>query len=101
MTTEPLADRCVAPFFRDHGLWPVTLVLVAHAVLGIALSLLEAWRTPNGWNLGALAVLGTGTAACLGHDLARRRFGVASRALAFCWAVGALAAWGAARSGLY
>jgi hypothetical protein len=98
---EPLVDRCVAPFFRDHALWPVALVLVAHVALGVAISLLEVWRDPGGFGLGALALLGAGSVACFARDLVERRLGVTSRALALCWALGALAAWGAARSGLY
>jgi hypothetical protein len=101
MTSEPLADRCVAPFVRDRGLWPVTLVLVAHAVLGLAIALLDVWRAPSGWSLGALSLVGAGSVTCFGRDLVERRFGLASRALALCWALGALGAWGVARSGLY
>jgi len=101
MPTEPLVDRCVAPFFRDRGLWPVTLVLVAHAVLGAALSLVEVWRAPSGWSLTALAILGTGSVACFARDLVEQRFGLTSRVLSLCWALGALSAWGVARSGLY
>ena len=101
MASEPLVDRCVAPFVRDRGLWPVTLVLVAHAGLGGALSLVEVWRAPSGWSLSALALLGAGSTACFARDLVERRFGLASRALALCWVLGALGAWAVARSGLY
>jgi len=101
MPGEPLVDRCVAPFVRDPGLWPVTLVLAAHAVLGIAVALLEVWRGPGAFGLAALALLGAGSIACFAHDWAQRRLGLASRALALCWAFGALAAWGLARSGVY
>jgi hypothetical protein len=101
MTAETLPDRALAPFVRDRGLWPVTLVLFAHAVLGVALSLVEVWRAPNGWSLTALSLFGAGSVASFGHDLVERRFGVTSRALALCWGLGALAAWVVARSGLY
>lgn len=101
MASEPLVDRCVAPFVRDLGLWPVTLVLLLHAALGVAIALADVWRAPSGWTLGALTLLGGASVTCFGRDLVERRFGLASRALALCWALGALGAWGAARSGLY
>jgi hypothetical protein len=101
MPGEPLVDRCVAPFVRDPGLWPVTFVLLAHAVLGIAVALVEVSRSPRGFGLAALALVGAGSVACIARDAVRRRLGLASRALALSWALGALAAWGLARTGLY
>jgi hypothetical protein len=67
----------------------------------VAIPLLEVWREPGRFGLAALALLGAASVACFARDLVARRFGVTSRALALCWALGALAAWAAARSGLY
>ena len=101
MPTEFLADRALAPFFRDRALWPVTLVLAAHAVLGLALVLVDVRRSPGGFSLGALALVGAATVSSVARDLARGRFGLASRALAGCWLLAALSTWVVERTGLY
>lgn len=50
-------ERFVAPFFEEPTLWPVLLVLAAHAFLGGAVLLAFALRDRNPFALGALALL--------------------------------------------
>lgn len=96
-----LADRAIAPYFREPALWPVAIVLIAHGILGIGVALLDAIRSGMGYGLVALVLVGAGTGYAVVSDLRRRRLGVASRALLACWVLGALAAWGADRYGWY
>ena len=96
-----LADRAIAPYFREPMLWPVAIVLVAHGVLGIGVALLEALRNGVGFGLVALVLVGFATAWALLRDARRRRFGATCITLATCWTLGALAAWAADHYGLY
>jgi hypothetical protein len=50
----PFAERWIAPFFREPMLWPVGIVLIAHAVAFLAPVLLFSVRDRK---LGALAAL--------------------------------------------
>ena len=94
-------ERALAPFFRDMGLWPVTLVVVAHGILAVAVLLLAVVRGPGGFAIAGFTVLVLASLAALGHDLARRRLGALGATVLLCWIAGALAAWGADRTGLY
>jgi hypothetical protein len=96
-----LADRAIAPYFREPALWPVAIVLIAHVILGIGVALLDALRSGMGYGLVALVLIGAGTAAALASDLRRRRLGIAAGALLACWVLGAAAAWAADRYGIY
>jgi len=96
-----LADRAIAPYFREPGLWPVTIVLLAHGVLGVGVALLDAIRGGMGYGLIALVLVGACTGWALARDAWRRRFGLTSGSLIFCWALGSLCAWAADHYGLY
>lgn len=98
---DSAVERAVAPFFRDGGLLPVTLVVVAHAVLAIALLLLDALRSPGAFSLAALAAVAAGSLAIVGRGLRRRRLGPLGATILASWVLGALAAWAVGRSGLY
>jgi hypothetical protein len=96
-----LADRAIAPYFREPALWPVAIVLVAHGVLGIGVALLEALRNGMGFGLVALVLVGCATAWAVVHDARRRRLGATCITLVTCWTLGALSAWAADHYGLY
>jgi len=95
------AERALAPFFRDMGLWPVTLVVIAHLVLAIAVLLLELQRGPGGFAIAGFGVIVLTSLAALGHDAARRRLGALGVTVLGSWIAGAFAAWAAHRWGLY
>lgn len=96
-----LADRIIAPYFQEPGLWPVLFVLLAHGVLGIGVALLDALRGGLGYGLVALVLVGAGTVWAFVRDLRRRRFGLTCRSLSICWVLGAASAWAADHYGLY
>jgi hypothetical protein len=96
-----VVERAVAPFFRDSGLYPVTAVVVAHVVLAIAVLLLDVVRTPGPFSIAALGALALATLEVARRGLARRRLGPLGATLLASWLLGALAAWGADRAGLY
>lgn len=97
----PLVDRVIAPYFRDSALWPVTLVLLAHAVLGIGLAAVDAWRSGMGYGLVSIVGLAAASLVSWLRDLRRRRFGLTSRTLLGCWIVGLACAFAADRYALY
>ncbi len=87
----------IETFFEDPGLWPVTLVVLAHAVLGGALLVLGAVRARSPLQIAALLLI-----LAMAIDVARRR---ARPHAAFAWMAGVLvlsviAAWLGDRSGL-
>ena len=94
-------ERALAPFYRDMGLWPVTIVVVAHLVLAVAVLLLELARGAGGFALTGFAVLVVASVSALGHDVARRRLGALGATVLGSWIAGAVAAWAADRWGLY
>ena len=96
-----LADRIVAPYFRESALWPVTIVLLAHGALGVGVALLDAVRDGMGFGLVVLVMVGAGTATAFAHDLRRRSIGLTSGSLTTCWVLGALCAWAADHYGFY
>lgn len=98
---ELAVERWVAPFFADSGLWPVTAVVIAHGILGVAVLLLEVLRSPGPWSVAAFAGLALASLELLRRTLRRRRLGALGWTLLATWALGALVAWGADRLGLY
>jgi len=77
---------------RDPGLWPVTLVLLAHLVLGIAIAMLDAWRNGFGYGAVALGLIGASSLASWWRDARQRRFGPTSWTLLGCGVLGAACA---------
>ena len=94
-------ERALAPFFRDMGLWPVTVVVVAHLILAVAVLLLELARGPGGFAIVGFAVVALASVAALGHDAARRRLGALGATVLGSWIVGVISAWAANHWGLY
>jgi uncharacterized membrane protein (DUF4010 family) len=91
----------LAGYFTESSLWPVTFVLLAHGVLGIAVALLDAIRRQGTLAILVLAVAATGTLWAAIRDWRRGRLGLATPTLLALWALGAVSAWAAARAGLY
>ena len=89
-------ERLVAPLFEEPTLWPLLLVLAAHAVLIGAVLLSLGVRDRNPFALGALALLLAATADIGLRQIRARRFGRIAWMAAF-WAGSALAAFAAAR----
>jgi hypothetical protein len=93
-------ERFVRPFFQDLALWPVTLVVFAHLVLGTAVVLLGTFRARNAFAIAALALLLLASADALRHDIRRRRLGPLGGTVLATWAFGTLVAWAADHWGL-
>lgn len=51
-------DLWIMPYLRDSALWPVTLVVIAHAVAFFAVVLLAVARDRSPAAIGGLGVLG-------------------------------------------
>jgi len=94
-------ERWVAPFFADSGLWPVTAVVIAHLILGVAVLLLDVIRSPGAFSLATVAALGLASLEALRRAVLRRRLGPLGATIVASWLLGALAAWAADRAGLY
>lgn len=98
----PFAERWIAPFVREPMLWPVGLVAVAHAVAFLAPVLLLSLRDRKLSALGALALLLVASGDAVRREIARRRRpGVVCGLLAAIWALSALAAFAAHRTGIF
>jgi hypothetical protein len=94
----PFAERWIAPFVREPLLWPVALVLIAHAVAFLAPVLLLGLRERRVGALGALAGIVVLSVAAVRAELARHhRPGVVCGLLAVIWvfaiATAVLAHW--------
>jgi hypothetical protein len=94
-------DRWIAPYFGDSALWPVTIVLLAHGVLGIGVAALDAWRGGFGYGVVALVPIALGSVASWQRDARRGRVGATSGALLACWVLGLACAVAADRYGVY
>jgi hypothetical protein len=88
-------ERFVAPFFEEPTLWPVLIVLAAHAVLLGAVLLAFALRERNLFALGALALVAVASADVAIRLARARRFGRLGWSVVGLWiasAIGALLA---------
>jgi predicted esterase len=85
-------ERFLSPFFEEPTLWPVTLVLGAHALLGGAVVLAMALRARNAFALAALALLVVMTADVLFRCARARRMGRIGWGLVALWIGSALGA---------
>ncbi len=94
-------ERVVLPFLREPTLWPVLLVVVAHAMAAISPLLLFAWRDGSTGALTALVVLGGLSLTAAGFEARDRgRPGAIAGLFATTWVLSGLAAWAAARVGI-
>jgi len=96
-----LLERAILPYLREPTLWPVLLVLLAHAIVLVAQLLVFAWRDGGGgtfMGLGALAVLSLAAARLEVRD--RRRPGAITALVAVIWALSGLTAWAGVRIGI-
>ena len=96
-----IVERAVAPFFRDSGLWPVTAVVIAHLVLAVAVLALDVVRSPGAFSVAALGALALASLEVLRRAALRGRLGPLGATVLASWVLGAFAAWGADRAGLY
>jgi predicted alpha/beta hydrolase family esterase len=98
----PFAERWVAPFVREPLLWPVMIVIVAHAVAFLAPVLLLALRERRLAALGALTGVIVLSGAAVRAELARlHRPGVVCGLLAATWGLAVVAALVAHRTGIF
>jgi hypothetical protein len=87
------ADRILAPFFSDVGLWPVTLVTALALSTFGASALLLAFASGSRLALAALALLAVATGDAVWRSVReRRRLGTAAAALLGLWVLSALIA---------
>jgi hypothetical protein len=94
-------ERLVAPFFEEPTLWPVLIVLTAHAVLIGALVLALALRERNLFAAAALSLLVVATADVSLRLARARRFGRLGWSLLTLWVASAIGAVLATRFDLF
>lgn len=98
----PFSERWLAPFVREPLLWPVTFVIIAHAVAFLAPVLLLGLRDRRLSALGALAGIVVLSGAAVRAEIARqRRPGMVCALLATTWAFAVLVAIAAHRTGIF
>jgi dienelactone hydrolase len=90
-------ERFVAPFFEEPTLWPVLVVLVAHALLIGGVVLAFGVRDRNPFALASLALMLVGTVDMGVRQVRARRFGRIGWGLAGFWIGSAVAALLASR----
>jgi hypothetical protein len=85
----PWADRWLLPFVRDSTLWPVLLVVVAHAAAFLAPALVFALRDRRLPAQAAVLLLAALTVRVVGGELRRRRrVGALNAVLLSVWLLG-------------
>lgn len=89
--------RFVAPFFEEPTLWPVLVVLAAHAVLIGAVLLAFAIRSHNPFAMAALALLAVATGDVLLRRVRARSLGRVGWSVVTLWITSAIGALLAAR----
>lgn len=100
--TLPFAERWIAPFVHEPLLWPVTAVILAHAVAFLAPVLLLGLRDRRVAPLGALTGVVVLTGTAVRSELRRKhKPGVVSALLATIWVFAVIAAWVAHRTGIF
>ncbi|HEX5068555.1 MAG TPA: hypothetical protein VFY49_20715 [Myxococcota bacterium] len=98
----PFAERWVAPFVREPLLWPVALVIIAHAVAFLAPVLLLGLRDRRISALGALAGILVLSGSAVRAELARRhKPGVVCGILGVIWIFAIATAFVADRTGIF
>lgn len=95
-------ERFVLVFVRESMLWPVLLVLVAHAAAFLGMAMLLALRERRIPALAALALLLVGSARVVWFEVSlRRRPGALTWLLAVVWSSSAALAWLAQHYGAF
>jgi hypothetical protein len=86
-------DRYLLPCLKESTLWPVVIVLIAHAAAFLLPAILFSFRDRSPPAMLAIAVLfGLSLRAC-GSDWRRRKFGPLSGLLLAIWLLAAAAAY--------
>ena len=91
----------LAGYFYEPAVWPITIVLLAHAVLGLAIALLDALRHQGVLSILVLSLAAGLTAWAIQRAWARGALGRAVPTLLIIWSLGALCAWGVDHAQLY
>ena len=98
----PFTERWIMPFVREPLLWPVTIVLVAHAIAFLAPIQILALRDRRIAALAALALLLVLSGTAVRKELARiHRPGVVCALLGVTWGFAAVLAVVADRTGIF
>jgi len=98
----PFADRWLMPFVREPLLWPVGIVIIAHAVAFLAPVLLLALRDRRYSAIAALSLVLVLSGDAVRRELALRgRPGIVCGLLAATWGGAAAAAVAAHRAGIF
>ncbi len=94
-------ERAILPYLREPTLWPVLLVVLAHAIVLVAQLLVFVWRDGgigSFMGLGVLAVLSLAAIRLEVRD--RRRPGAITALATVIWVLSGLAAWAGVRIGI-
>jgi hypothetical protein len=95
-------ERYLMPFVREPTLWPVLIVLLAHAAAFIAPAMIFAWRDGGRGSAALLGVLVLLSAGVVVFEIRRwRRPAALTAVLVVTWALSVLLALLAARAGLF
>ncbi len=94
-------ERAILPYLHEPTLWPVLLVVLAHAIVLVAQLLVFVWRdggVGSFMGLGVLAVLSLAAIRLEVRD--RRRPGAITALATVIWVLSGLAAWAGVRIGI-
>lgn len=91
----------LAGYFYEPAVWPITIVLLAHAVLGLAIALLDALRHQGVLSILVLSLAAGLTAWAIQRAWKRGALGRAVPTLLITWSLSALCAWGVDHAQLY
>jgi hypothetical protein len=94
-------DRAVLPFVRESTLWPIAIIIVGHAIAFLAPLLLLAIRDARTPAVVALVLLLGGTGLGVRSEARSRGLGAFTGLLTATWALSAIGAVYADRSGLF
>ena len=99
---SPWAERWLLPFVRDSTLWPVLLVVIAHAAAFLAPALLLALRDRRIPAQAALLLLAAFTVDSVWRELRRRgRVGALNGVVLCTWLLSVVLAVVADRYGIF
>ena len=96
------AERWLMPFISDSALWPILVVVLAHATILLGSALILAVRDRSIGAMLALAAISVLTFEGVRQEVrTRRRPGPLTGLATLVWVSGAIAAWAAGRAGLF
>jgi len=95
-------ERWLMPFISDSALWPILVVVLAHATILLGSALILSVRDRSIGAMLAVAAISVLSFEGIRNEVrARRRPGPLTGLAAIVWLSSAVAAWAADRAGLF